>query len=533
MSDKAKGKLSLVGLCLMIFTSVYGFNNIPRAFYMMGYAAIPWYIVGGLFFFLPFAFMVTELGSAFKEEKGGIYSWMEKAVGPTFAFVGTFMWYASYLVWMVNVSNGIMVPITNMIFGNSLHVPDPWILSIIAMIWVAAITFFALRGLDAVKKFATLGGIAVLSLNAILLICALLVLILNGHPTTPITAEAFVTSLNPNFNNSSAIGFIAFMVFAIFAYGGVEAVGGLVDETDQPEKNFPRGVVTSALIIAIGYSVMILCVGFFMNYQTGGAFYEGVKAGTINLGNAGYVTMQYLGEALGAAFGMSHSGAVVIGSILARYMGLAMLLSLMGAFFTLIYSPVKQIISGTPDKLWPGRYGQLDKESGMPKFAMVIQFVIVFVIILLNMLINLGGGAEAAAKFFAILTNMANVAMTLPYLFIVIAYAKFKLNDNIEKPFTLYKSKGVAMVAVTVTFLVVAFANAFTVIQPITDYFALPVAERSAVLGDTIQTVVSMIAGPVIFGLVAFFMMNRYKKRYPAEYASLTDLSEDELHNAK
>ena len=89
------------------------------------------------------------------------------------------------------------------------------------------------------------------------------------------------------------------------------------------------------------------------------------------------------------------------------------------------------------------------------------------------------------------------------------------------------------MAAVTVTFLVVAFANAFTVIQPITDYFALPVAERSAVLGDTIQTVVSMIAGPVIFGLVAFFMMNRYKKRYPAEYASLTDLSEDELHNAK
>lgn len=36
---------------------------------MMGYAAIPWYIVGGLFFFLPFAFMVTELGSAFKERK--------------------------------------------------------------------------------------------------------------------------------------------------------------------------------------------------------------------------------------------------------------------------------------------------------------------------------------------------------------------------------------------------------------------------------------------------------------------------------
>jgi len=74
MSNSTKGKLSLVGLALMIFTSVYGFNNIPRAFYMMGYAAIPWYIIGGILFFLPFALIVAELGSAFKEEKGGIYS---------------------------------------------------------------------------------------------------------------------------------------------------------------------------------------------------------------------------------------------------------------------------------------------------------------------------------------------------------------------------------------------------------------------------------------------------------------------------
>ncbi|MBM6860983.1 amino acid permease, partial [Clostridium saudiense] len=43
-SKKSTGKLSLMALILMIFTSVFGFNNIPRAFYLMGYSAIPWYM---------------------------------------------------------------------------------------------------------------------------------------------------------------------------------------------------------------------------------------------------------------------------------------------------------------------------------------------------------------------------------------------------------------------------------------------------------------------------------------------------------
>ncbi|HHV74584.1 MAG TPA: amino acid permease, partial [Thermoanaerobacterium sp.] len=89
MNDESKKKLTLVPLILMIFTSVFGFNNMPRAFYLMGYSAIPWYILSGITFFLPYAFMMAEFGAAFKEESGGIYTWMERSVGPKYAFVGT------------------------------------------------------------------------------------------------------------------------------------------------------------------------------------------------------------------------------------------------------------------------------------------------------------------------------------------------------------------------------------------------------------------------------------------------------------
>lgn len=515
MSEKTKGKLSVIGLSLMIFTSVYGFNNIPRAFYMMGYAAIPWYVVGGLLFFLPFALMVTEIGSAFKTEKGGIYSWMEKSVGPKFAFVGTFMWYAAYVIWMFATSSGLMVPINALTFGG-IAIPKPWIMSIIGLIWLIIVTLVVLRGVDTVKKITSIGGIAVLSLNAFLLIGALIVLILNGHPATPITLSAFTHSPNPSFDNSSIIGFVAFMVFAVFAYGGVEAVGGLVDQTYKPKKNFPRGVIISAVTIAIGYSLLIFMTGFFLDYRTGGAFFNGVKDQTINLGTAGYITIEYLGQAIGQALHMSHSNVVLMGSIFKAFMGLAMLLTLMGAFFTLMYSPLKQIINGTPAKLWPGKLGQIDEKTGMPRVAMFVQLAIAAVFIIVNMLVSFAN-AGAQASFFAVITNMMNVAMPLPYLFIAFAYIKFKWNKSIEKPFEVFKSNVFGTVAAVASFIVVGFAIGFTVVQPIIQPSA---ASDLGGIGDAI----TMIGGPVIFGIVAYWMMSRYAKNNPEEYSHLRDI---------
>ena len=106
-NNEKQKKLTLITLILMIFTSVFGFANMPRSFYLMGYGAIPWFIFGAIAFFLPYAFMMAEYGAAFKEEKGGIYSWMERSVGPKYAFVGLFMWYASYVIWMINICSSI------------------------------------------------------------------------------------------------------------------------------------------------------------------------------------------------------------------------------------------------------------------------------------------------------------------------------------------------------------------------------------------------------------------------------------------
>lgn len=148
-------KMSLIGLILMIFTSVFGFANSPSAFYLMGYSAMPFYLFSALFFFIPFALMMAEMGSAYRREEGGIYSWMNHSVGPRFAFIGTFMWFASYVVWMVSTAAKIWVPLSTFLFGADKT--QTWALGsltptqtvgILAACWMVVVTFIAVKGIN-------------------------------------------------------------------------------------------------------------------------------------------------------------------------------------------------------------------------------------------------------------------------------------------------------------------------------------------------------------------------------------------------
>lgn len=46
--------ITLSGLIMMIFTSIFGFGNTPVAFDQMGYASIFWYVLAALLFLAGF-----------------------------------------------------------------------------------------------------------------------------------------------------------------------------------------------------------------------------------------------------------------------------------------------------------------------------------------------------------------------------------------------------------------------------------------------------------------------------------------------
>ena len=495
-------KLGLMSLILMIFTSVYGFNNIPRSYYLMGYAAIPWFVISGILFFIPFAFMVAEFGSAFREETGGMYSWMEKSVGPKYAFIGTFMWYTSYVLWMVNVSSGIWVPVSNLIFGEdctanwslfgSELLSGSRLLGLMAIVFFIFITYFDSKGIDKISKVTSIGGTAVLAINIMVVIGSIVMIIArHGRLEQPFAGmESLTVPLNVAYQGSP-IMILSFIVYALFAYGGIEAVGGLVDKTENPKKNFPKGIVMAAFVIVIGYAFLIMLVGSFTNYD------QILGADNITLGNVSYVIMSNFAAAFGRAFGATEATQIALAHGFARIYALIMLLALMGAMFTLVYSPLKQIIDGTPDELWPGKMGVIEKD-GMPKNAMWIQCAIVCVMIFL---VSFGG--DTMQQFFLILTAMVNVGMTVPYTFISMAFPKFKKMENVDRSFVVFKTQKSANIWSVIVTLLLIFANAFAIIQPALD-------------GD-IKTTIWSLSGPVIFGLVAYIIYTRYEKKQAAK----------------
>ena len=495
---KEEKKLGLMSLILMIFTSVYGFNNIPRSYYLMGYAAIPWFVIAGILFFIPFAFMVAEFGSAFRHETGGMYSWMCRSVGPKYAFIGTFMWYTSYVLWMVNVSSGIWVPVSNVIFGEdntstwslfgSQLLSGSRLLGIMAVAFFVLITYFDAKGIDKISKVTSVGGTAVLTINILVVVGSIVMIIARGGQLEQpfMGFESLKTPLNVAYQGSP-IMILSFIVYALFAYGGIEAVGGLVDKTENPKKNFPKGIVTAAMVIVIGYALLIMLVGSFTNYS------EVLGTDTITLGNVSYVIMSNFAAAFGKAFGATEATQIALAHGFARVYALIMLLALMGALFTLVYSPLKQLIDGTPKQLWPGKMGEIE-EDGMPKNAMWIQCAIVSVMILL---VSFGG--DTMQQFFLILTAMVNVGMTVPYMFISFAFPKFKKLDGIDRSFVVYKSQKSANIWGYVVTLTLLFANVFAIIQPALD-------------GD-IKTTFWSLSGPVIFGAVAWIIYTRYERR--------------------
>lgn len=491
-------KITTSALVLMIFSTIFGFANTPVAFMQMGYGAILWYILGALLYFLPSSLMYAEYGSALKESKGGIYSWLDASISEKWSFIATFIWLSAWVIWQVMVSQKICITISTIIFGhdttNTWHLfglNSTLTVALISIIGVIAITWLVNHGIDTIAKISSIGGLAVMLLNVTLILSSVFILFKNHFQLAqPIQhVSQFATSVNPDFQ--SPIAMVSFMIYAIFAYGGLESMGGVTDSLDKPEKTFPRAIIISTIVIGIGYALNIFLWGISTNWN------HVINHPDVNLGNITYVLMQNLGLELGKAFHLSTQAAVTMGTVFSRLSAIGMLCAYLGSFFVLIYSPLKSFIMGSPKELWPEKVTKLNKK-GMPSFALWFQTAIVCVII--------GGVAIAStlihqdSKFlFSLLTSMSNVASTLPYLFLVAAFPFFKKRQDLDRPFEAFHSRKTMLAIVVITLITLAIANGFTIIQPFIEKDWVGAA--------------GTVAGPLVFGIFAWALYTTRSNR--------------------
>ncbi|MGX6428990.1 glutamate/gamma-aminobutyrate family transporter YjeM [Levilactobacillus yonginensis] len=489
-----KKKIGLSSLILMIFSAIYGFANTTVAYDQMGYASIIWYVLAALLFFLPSALMLAEYGSAFKEARGGIYSWLTGSIGEKWAFIGTFIWLSSWIIWMLSTSTKVWIPLSTLISGSDqtqtwsfLGLTSTQTIGLLGIVWILAVTFFATQGVSSVARISALGGLFVMFLTGIFIIASFVILILNGgHLAEPINGvHSFIASPNPQF--SSPMALMSFVTYAVFAYAGMESMGGITDSMEKPEKTFPKGLIISTIAITIMYSLSIFLWGISANWS------DVLGKNQVNLGNITYVLMNNLGLVLGHAMHLSNGTAVIIGHSLARLTGLSMFMGYLGSFFVLVYSPLKSFIMGSSPELWPKRMTKLNA-VGMPAFSMWLQAIVVAIFIFF-----VAFGGNAANKFYLILTDMGNVSTSFPYLFLIGAFPFFKRRTDLERPFEVFKNKFWTNLIVTVVLIILVGGIGFTCLEPIMDH--------------DYMTAFWTIIGPIFFGAVAWIFYYNAQKR--------------------
>lgn len=477
-------KIRLGSLVLMIFSSIFGFSNSLTAFYQMGYASIIWYIVSAILFFLPSALIFAEYGAAFKGIKGGIFSWLEGSTNEKVAFIGTFIWLSAWVVWLVSSTQFFLVSVATAMFGHD--TTQSWylgpltstqLLGILEVVFLAIVTFCAAKGIDKIKAINNIGGIFTLAIAIGFTVVSLLVFILNrGQLAEPVTAQNLVHSPNPSFQSPIAV--ISFIVYALFAYGGLETTSGVIDSVDKPEKTYPKGLIIAMIMMTTLYVVNIFMCGVAVNWN------KELGAKGVDLANVEYVLINNLGVVTGHSLGLSQSASLAIGSAFSHFAGIADVLSGIAAAFLMVYSPIKSFIEGCDPRLLPKKLVQLNKHN-MPERSMWLQAIIVSVIILF---ISFGG--NAASQFYTILMDMMNVSSSAPYLFLIAAYPFFKAKKDLDRPFVFIEGKKKVWATTIIVWLVVAIGIIFTCIEPL-------------FTGDY-QTSFWTAIGPVAFGLVAW-----------------------------
>ena len=244
-------KLTVSTLVMMITGSVISLRGLP----MMakeGLTMVFYILFSTVLFLIPAALVSAELGSAFCDKQGGIYTWVKAAFGPRWGFVAVWMQWIQNVIWYPTVlgfASGslaycLMKP---ELAGSGLYNG----IVIILFYWFA--TFIAMRGAAAVGKYTKLGVIFGTIIPGIIIIALGGIWIYKGMPLAFMAGAAEAGNhFHPTFfPHISGLGSLAFLAGIILLFAGVEVQAVYVKDMNNPGKNFPLAVLIASLIIVL------------------------------------------------------------------------------------------------------------------------------------------------------------------------------------------------------------------------------------------------------------------------------------------
>ncbi len=249
MSDESTGQnglpskkvLGLFALAMINVAAVLSIRNFP-SMAVYGWSCIGWYIMGAVMFLIPISLAGAELATGWPEG-GGVYAWVKQAFGEKGGFTALFCEWSNNLVWFPTVlsfiASTLAFALTPALANN------PWYMFSVMMIAFWGTTAIAYFGEEASTKFGNVGVILGSIIPAVLIIMLGVWWMGSGQAIVlpPLTLEAMMPTIN--------FSTLPFFATIVLLFAGMEMAGFHALETRNPQKDFPRAMALSAVIIVV------------------------------------------------------------------------------------------------------------------------------------------------------------------------------------------------------------------------------------------------------------------------------------------
>lgn len=426
LKSGSAGWLLLAGLGVSyVVSGDYSGWNFGLAQGGFGGLAIAAVVIAGMY--LALVLGMAELSSALPAAGGG-YTFARRALGPWGGFATGTAILIEYAIAPAAIATFIGAYVESLgLFG----ITDGW------WVYLAAYVLFIgihLSGVgEALKVMFVITAIALVGLVVFAIFAA-------GHfdaaNLTNIAVDAGAAGASHVLPHGY-MGIWAAIPFAIWFFLAVEGVPLAAEETADPERNVPRGIIAAIAVLLVSCAVVLV----------------------LTTGAGGAEQMSSSGNPLVEALGDGAAAKVV------NYIGLA---GLIASFFSIIYAYSRQLFALSRAGYLPTRLSVTNSRKA-PTLALIVPGVIGFVLSLT------GKGA--------LLLNMAVFGAALSYVLMMVSHIVLRWREpEMRRP---YRTPGgaittgfalvVAVLAVIATFLVdsVAALSCLGVFAAFMGYFAV------------------------------------------------------------
>ncbi len=259
MSDNGK-KLSVFTLTMMIVAAVISLRGLP----MMakeGTGMLFYILFAVVMYLIPASLVSAELGSAYSNAQGGVYTWVKEAFGPAWGFTAIWLQWIQNVIWYPTVLGFAAGSLAYMIMAPEWAESGFYNGIIIAVFyWLA--TFLAFRGTQSIGRVTKYGVLLGTIIPGILIILLGVIWLCRGLPLEFLHgASGEVSHYHPVFfPHMSGLGSLAFLAGIILLFAGVEVQAVYVKDLENPSRQFPKAVFTASAVIVLLFLLGSLAV---------------------------------------------------------------------------------------------------------------------------------------------------------------------------------------------------------------------------------------------------------------------------------